>query len=117
MSGHFASAAVWLFAHPWVWQPGTALLAAVVFFIMLNGKKISPLFPSAMVVCLLGGVLCTLGLPVGATVGAISFDAAGLFPPAVLQIPKEIAIALIAPGIAIGVSTYLEVGRCRLTPG
>ena len=33
---------------------------------------------------------------------------AGLFPPAFLSIPKDIAIKLIAPGIAIGISCYLE---------
>jgi SulP family sulfate permease len=43
MKGHFATAAMWLIAHPWVWSPGTAALAATTFFIMFNGKKVHPL--------------------------------------------------------------------------
>jgi SulP family sulfate permease len=108
MSGHFATAAVWLYTHPMSWHPGTAALAATTFAIMLNGTKIHKMFPSALLCCLLGGGLMFAGVDVGTTVGAISLNLGGIFPPAALKIDPALAKALIVPGIAIGITTYLE---------
>ena len=108
MSGHFATAAVWLFSHPQVWHPGTAVLTACTFAIMLNGSKIHKMFPSALLCCLLGGGAVAAGVNVGATVGAISLDLGSVFPPALLRVPRELARALLVPGVAIGITTYLE---------
>ena len=109
MSGHFATAAAWLYAHPAVWHPGTAALAACTFAIMLNGNKIHKMFPSALLCCLVGGSAVYGGLDVGKTVGAISLNLGSLVgPPAALQISKEVARALLIPGIDIGITTYLE---------
>jgi|AntAceMinimDraft_1070359.scaffolds.fasta_scaffold19498_2 SulP family sulfate permease len=110
MAGNFATAAFWLFSHPLLWHPGTAALAAVCFVVMLNGSKIHKMFPSALTCCLLGCVLASNGLDVGSTVGAISVDVGALFPPAALQIPKELIAKLVAPGIALGAITFLEGG-------
>lgn len=108
MSGHFGTAAAWLAAHPAVWHPGSAALAACTFVIMLNGGKIQKMFPWALLCCLVGGGAVAGGLDVGATVGAISLDLGHVLPPAALGIPEELARALVLPGIAIGITTYLE---------
>ena len=108
MSGHFATAAAWLVAHPMAWHPGTVAMAAATFAVALNGSKIHKLFPSALLCCLAGGVAAFCGLDVGATVGAISINLGNMGVPAVLSVPKELATALIAPGVAIGITTYLE---------
>ena len=114
LAGHFATAAGWLAAHPMIWHPGNFALAAATIVIMLNGGKIHKMFPSALVCCVLGCVLAATGVDVGACVGAIQVDLGSLFPPAALQIGPEIAKALVIPGIALGVITYLEgAAVCR----
>ena len=114
LAGHFATAAAWLAAHPMIWHPGTFALAAATFVIMLNGGKIHKMFPSALVCCVLGCVLAATGVDVGACVGAIHVDLGSLFPPAALQIGPTIAKALVVPGVALGVITYLEgAAVCR----
>lgn len=108
MAGNFATAAFWIVAHPLTWHLGTASLAALCFVVMLNGSKIHRMFPSALTCCILGCVMAVNGLDVGATVGAISVDVGTLFPPAALQIPRELVSKLVVPGMALGAITYLE---------
>ena len=108
MAGNFATAAAWLAAHPMVWHPGSAALAALCFVVMLNGSKIHKMFPSALTCCVIGCLLAFFGIDVGGTVGAIHVDVAALFPPAALNIPKELISKLAVPGIALGAITYLE---------
>ena len=113
-AGHFATAAFWLGCHPTAWHPGTAALAAATFVVMLNGSKIHKLFPSALVCCILGGLAAFNGVDIGSCVGAISVDVSTLWPPAALGLPTELAKALLVPGIAMGVITYLEgAAVCR----
>ena len=113
-SGHFATAAFWLLTHPLTWHPGTALLAAATFAIMLNGMKIHKLFPSALVCCVLGCLLKFNGVDVGGVVGSISVDVSSLWPPAAFGVPADLLSALAVPGIAMGVITYLEgAAVCR----
>lgn len=108
MSAHFATAAMWLMSHPAVWHPGTALFAACTFIVMLNGTKIHKMFPSALLCCLVSGAAVFMGFDAGTTVGAISLDLGHLAAPPALSLSKEMARALIVPGIAIGITTYLE---------
>ena len=114
LAGHFATAFFWLVSHPATWHIGNAALAAATFVIMLNGSKIHKLFPSALVCCVLGCLLAFNGIDIGACVGAITVDVSTLWPPAALSIPGELAKALLVPGVAMGVITYLEgAAVCR----
>ena len=115
MAGNFLTAALWLAAHPLSWDFGSAGMAALTFFIMLNGGKVHKLFPSALVCCIVGCVLATMGVNVGTCVGAIHVNLSTLWPPAALEIPRALATSLLVPGIAMGVITYLEgAAVCRM---
>ena len=117
---HFISGAFWLLAHPGLWKPGCILTAGATVTCLLGGKRIHPLFPGAVVATLLGCALSTLGLPVGATVGAVAAGLPSPVDPSTLPwhlLPQlavagaAIAVAGIAEAVAIGSRFAKEAGQ------
>jgi SulP family sulfate permease len=109
---HFLSGAAWLLARPALWQPGCLACAAATVACLLGGKRLHPLFPGAVVATLLGCAAVTAGLPVGATVGAVSAGMPQFVSPATL--PWHLAPALAPATVAIGIAGVAEaaaVGR------
>jgi SulP family sulfate permease len=106
---HFLSGAAWLLARPALWQPGCMACAAATVACLMGGKRLHPLFPGAVVATLLGCAAVTAGLPVGATVGAVSAGVPQFVSPATHLAPA-LAPAAVAIGIA-GVAEAAAVGR------
>ena len=105
---HHVMGAIWILCRPWTWAWGTILTAVGTVICLLGGKRLHPLFPGAVVATLLGCAAAGAGLPVGATVGAVTAGIPQLVDPRLLpwHLLKELAAAA-------AVSAWRDAPLCR----
>ncbi len=103
---HYLVSAAWSVMHSAQWVPGCIAVAAATMACLLGGRRLHPLFPGALLATALGCVASAAGLPVGATVGAVSATLPSLIDPRTL--PWHLLPQLACSGVAIAVAGFAE---------